>query len=620
MNWVREILQTLFFWLDQIIYGFIPTFYNLFTDIAETTIFTDEIIDLFASKVYALLGIFMLFKVSFSILTYIVNPDEFADKNKGFGKLITNVMITLTLLVATPWIFTQAMNIQRIILRDNIIGKIFSITENNTNVVSNPGDLMAYETLKAFYHVDTTVLPSCKNIMDANCASEFAANVEGDASGFYQTLTYAETTNSVWLYMDFDLVNLEDKSGNYVMSYTPLISTVAGGAIALLLILFCFDIAVRSIKLGFLRMLAPVPIVSRIDPKKGKETFDKWLKACINTYLDLFIRLLSIYFAVFVISIITTNIGIRDAVTGATKDVNLFVIVFIIIGALLFAKQLPQLIYDMLGVKLDGKFTLSPFKKVGEVPLVGNLAARGIGAAGSMIAGQGFKSGWQAGGKAVSWKGDSKSITGGLTRFTDEGRKNRVTQKAHNLGEKLYAENSNQPYDIYKGTNAQAYGESVKSVDDAKSRRDTMQGIYERKKMEFESRRSEMSEEEIQTAIADVDKARIDSLKAASDYDKVKKAHDYMRSQDARNAQIEDAFNSAKDANEAKDRVERYVNLQSQPAPSAQPVNQNIGSSAKQAPTPLTPLPTNDESGWLGASSAEWSSDDDPFGPNSYNN
>ena len=344
MDWLTGVVRWLFFMLDGVIYSFIVTVYNLFVDIAETSIFTEEVIDLFASKVYALLGIFMLFKVSFSILSYIVSPDDFLDKTKGFSKLISNIIITLTLLIVTPWIFTQAMDIQRIVLRDNIIGKIFSTTEINTTVVTDPGATMAYQTLKAFYHLDTDAYSECTGletgtIADRERCKEVGFNNADNFESMEQSLVYAYNTNSVSLYMDEDLLNQKASDDGYTMNYMFLISTLAGGAICLLLIVFCFDVAVRSVKLGFLRMIAPIPIISRIDPKSSKDgPFNKWVKTCISTYLDLFIRLLAIYFAIFVI---TQMMDLRfvDAVTGLETDVNAFVKVFIILGALLFAKQ-----------------------------------------------------------------------------------------------------------------------------------------------------------------------------------------------------------------------------------------------------------------------------------------
>ena len=386
-DWIVGLVRQFFFMLDRVIYSFIVTVYNLFVDIAETSIFTEEVIDLFASKVYALLGIFMLFKVSFSILSYIVSPDDFLDKTKGFSKMISNIIVTLTLLIITPWIFTQAMDIQRIILRDNIVGKIFSTAEINNNIVTDPGSTMAYETFKAFYHLDTDTYPDCiglenSTISDADRerCKEVGFNNADNFESMAQSLRYAYETNSVSIYMDGDLLNHKANDDGYVMNYMYLISTLAGGAVCLLLIVFCFDIAVRSVKLGFLRMIAPVPIVSRVDPKKGKEVFDKWVKVCISTYLDLFIRLIAIYFAIFVI---TQMIDLRfvDAVTGLETEVNAFVKVFIILGALLFAKQLPKLIEDLTGLKMSGKFTLNPLKKLNQTGIPG-LAA--VGAAGAL--------------------------------------------------------------------------------------------------------------------------------------------------------------------------------------------------------------------------------------------
>ena len=71
-------------------------------------------------------------------------------------------------------------------------------------------------------------------------------------------------------------------------------------------------------------------------------------------------------------------------------EVNPFVKVFIILGALMFAKQLPKLISDLTGMKMDGKFTLNPLKKMSEVPIAGKAANLAIGGADSWIHGNGF--------------------------------------------------------------------------------------------------------------------------------------------------------------------------------------------------------------------------------------
>ena len=102
-------------WIDDMIYSLISSVYSLINQLAQTQIFTSGDISGFSRRIYALLGIFMLFKLSFSMITYLVNPDEFSDKSKGFGSLIKNVIITMILIVAVPYIFAEAYYVQKMI-------------------------------------------------------------------------------------------------------------------------------------------------------------------------------------------------------------------------------------------------------------------------------------------------------------------------------------------------------------------------------------------------------------------------------------------------------------------------------------------------------------------------
>ncbi len=414
------------FFLDGIVYKLIGWAYELLIDIANTSIFTEDVIDFFASKVYSLLGIFMLFKVSFSIMTYIVNPDEFSDKNKGFGKVVSNIVITVALLIATPWIFSQAMDLQRIVLKDNIIGKIFSAQPqtSGTGLPTGAGEQMAYETFTAFYHINQEFDAACSTVYETasfgDKCEELIGNIKGSAD--YATTLYMAHNfkNASILLDDYSLLNQKSKNSDaYIMEYMPIISTIAGGLVTWILIMFCLDIALRSVKIGFLRMIAPIPIVSRIDPKKGTEVFNKWLKECTSTYLDLFIRLIAINFAIFIISQMG-SMGFVDQSTGLPADVNFLVKFVIILGALLFAKQLPKLIESITGIKMSSDFTLNPLKKLSEVPLLGRpLAAAG------QLAGHGAL----IGGRALFGRTLGKAF-GGLGNMAKTAWKNKGLDKA----------------------------------------------------------------------------------------------------------------------------------------------------------------------------------------------
>ena len=415
-----SLARGLFFWIDRIIYSFISTVYDLLIDIAQTSVFTNDIFNAFASKVYALLGIFMLFKISFSIFTYIVDPDAFFDKSKGFSKLISNIIVTLVLLILMPWIFNQAMDIQRIILKNNIIGRIFSVnTTNNTidvNLNNDAGNLMAFDVLSAFYHIENTGnYVSCaasSNMTFANkddCQDKLGID-EDEFNNLEEILELSYETKNVDIYLNYDVAFYKTKTDEYVMNYIPILSTLSGLSVLLLLIVFCFDVAVRSVKIGFLRMTAPIPIISRIDPNKGKDVFGKWVKVCINTYLDLFIRLLGIYFAIFIIAQLS-EMRMEDLVTGQEVTVSIFVKVFIILGTLLFAKQFPKLIEEITGIKLDGQFTFNPLKRLGETPFLGGGLA-----AGALLVGRTAKTLGLTFGETVGMLG--RNIGAGIDNFT----------------------------------------------------------------------------------------------------------------------------------------------------------------------------------------------------------
>lgn len=427
MNFLQTILRTVFFWIDSIIYPLIGKVYNLFTSIAETTIIDEDIIKAFGSRIYALLGIFMLFKVSFSILNYIVNPDDFTDKNKGATKLVGNVLISLTLLVVTPMLFTQAYKLQSLILRDNAISNLIFGTVGGVTSSSSldPGREMGYQAFKAFYYLDEENYTECAGIYSGtaggNCASIFSEN----GTELVQIIENTVRTKSVPLYLSWDLLHAKDSDDNFIMTYSPIISTLCGGFIVLILISFCFDIAVRSVKLGFLQILSPIPIISRIDPKSSKDgMFNKWLKTCTTTYLDLFIRLISIYFAMFIIS--NVNLSAKSNVTGEAIQPNALVSVFIILGTLLFAKSLPQLIQDLLGVKLDGKFTINPMSKLRQTPLVGAAVTGTAALAGGAISGgiAGAQAGHVGRGIFQGMMGAGRDIRGKISLMGDDKGKN----------------------------------------------------------------------------------------------------------------------------------------------------------------------------------------------------
>ena len=447
--------RILFRIVDEAVYGIIASVYKLMITIASHQVFNEKTFETFGKRVYALVGIFMLFKLAFSLIRYIVNPDEMKDSKKGGKKLIINVMVVVVLITITPTIFEQSRNLQGLILKENVIGNLIlgisgegNVTANkaakdweliskndndddqttdttedneqtNTGTV-NPGgtdgaairqynlfdktvgDEIATLTFSAFYFpaygncsADISEMKNDEENINASeenpdisypdNITENCLNAFGGEKELAQTYLRGIVFNDIeTLLYDNDLANakLETETGQskFVMKYSVLISTVAGIILLLIFINFCIEVAVRTIKLGFLELMAPIPIISYIDPKSAENgLFSKWLKMCVTTYLSLFIRLAAIYFAIFVIGEITSG--------GIDLTSSPLVTVFLILGALIFANQLPKMIEELVpSLKGSGTFSLNPMKTIGASPLASAAVGGVAGAVGGTLA------------------------------------------------------------------------------------------------------------------------------------------------------------------------------------------------------------------------------------------
>lgn len=364
-NLFTELMRRLFALLDGIVAWAIELLYVLLIKIADTNVF-GELIYQYLGRIYTFLGIFMVFKLSFAMINYIINPDTLTDKGKGFSKLITNVVISLILLAITPNLFDAAFKLQSDLLSSNAVyqivtGKKLPTSEGNSNKsLEENAKVQGKEMSYAVY-------------------SSFIYKSGGDDYEL-EDQKICEIKAGATCLLDEDVIIKKDGK-KFTYEYKYLISTICGCAVAYMLLMFCFDAAVRSVKLGFLQIIAPIPILSMIDPGKGTDKVSKWGKECGKTFIDLFVRLAGIFFALDVIhSILSSKEMMKYYSSGASVN-NLFVRLFVIIGCLMFAKQLPNLIESILGIKLSGDgFSLK--KKLGNVPGLGVAKAAGAGALG----------------------------------------------------------------------------------------------------------------------------------------------------------------------------------------------------------------------------------------------
>lgn len=425
MEIVQNLFRTLMFFLDNIVYGLIPEIYKIFVYLSELNLYGDSSspIQKLVSHIYVLLGIFMLFKISFSLLQYIVDPSAFRDSSKGMGKLVTNVLVTLVLLVSVPFIFDKAMDLQTEIVQSNVIGQLIlgtsmgdlqSDDESNNTIqeIEKRAKDVQFMMFGAFYSLNPAVTKNeqfngCNgksgvfgaiDMATEDCLNDLNEAISGydDASAndvtLYSFFKHGTDGTDDRNFYHFDKLLWWKVDGNYVINYLPFISTAAGIYVVFLLITFCVDIAVRTIKLCFLQMIAPIAIVSYIDPKESISNgkLSAWIKECASTYFSLFLRLATIFLVILLISVISSSIladgGYISGQINSNKY-NIWLYLFLIIGAFMFAKQVPKMIESIFGLKGTGELSLNPFKSIGNILATPAIAAGGAAIGGALGAG-----------------------------------------------------------------------------------------------------------------------------------------------------------------------------------------------------------------------------------------
>lgn len=84
-------------------------------------------------SVYVLIAVFMLFRITISLLEYLIDPDKVSDKSVGAGKLITRIIISLVLLLSANFLFNFSKRVEKSLLEgDSILFNIFEKEDSGT--------------------------------------------------------------------------------------------------------------------------------------------------------------------------------------------------------------------------------------------------------------------------------------------------------------------------------------------------------------------------------------------------------------------------------------------------------------------------------------------------------
>lgn len=385
-NFVSSAILQFIGWVSSLIYSLVSLVTQGFFNLSYIQIFKSDVVEEITARLYVVLAVFMIFKLAFSLIQYLVNPDQVNDKTAGMGKLVSRTATAFIMLIAVPIIFTEfifgppnaepdhtyqaiiARAIPRIILANNV--------DADSDVGRSMGETMAATAFSAFVQPRET----CEG-----APSLTTATISDIADATYQRCSEAVEGG---------------ESSIFAYDYNWLLGLAVGLIMLVIMLFFTVDIAIRAIKLGILRIVAPIPIVTYIDPKSAKDgAFNNWLKALISTFLELFIKVAVIYIIIFIINELTSAQGGIFENTGFDTGEQIYATVFIIIGMLLFAVQASGFIKNIFGIKdAGGSAGLAALMGgAGALLAGGGLAGAALGMASGAQAGAQGKGGGQLG-------------------------------------------------------------------------------------------------------------------------------------------------------------------------------------------------------------------------------
>lgn len=374
-----DFLRSILIGLALHLYWVAEMLFSVFFALAGGELISPDKYELLVKNFYVILGIVMLFIVSFSLLRSMVNPDDQKKGTESVKKIIINLITSSVILLLLPSIFGFAFNVQKSVLNDwNVFGKFFGF-ESNSDI--NSGENTSVTS--AAYSITNNIYTAFFNVNEDNCGDKTIEECQKDISpnngkiiikngesltNFKEVIDHVDKNGNPRLYMNFS-----EAWGRKQIEYNLLLSILCGLLLLWSIASFCIDMATRLIKLCFYQIIAPLPLFFRVIPdSKLSGTFNQWVKVTLTCYLEVYIRIIVIYFVVF----LCTKFDIPTA-PGGSIIANNIIKALVYVGLITFMRQAPKLISEVTGID-SGNMKLGIKDK---------LAAGGAFTAGAIIGG-----------------------------------------------------------------------------------------------------------------------------------------------------------------------------------------------------------------------------------------
>ena len=415
---LKAILGYIFLAIDSVVYFFVSQGFKMYIALAQFKLFDDKVFDDLINRTYIIIGVIALFIVAYALLNSIINPDNASKGDKSLSKIVKNFIFAIIGIAIVPTVFNYFYYFQRVVLCNNLIPKILlaqkgddsqanllnddkigtqfatylfqsffypkSIENMNMTDVDNDGDLLKSEAVKVEVGLIDDVFSDEENVN-----IEKYKDYDSDNKGNYNLqMAYEGAMNGEMFFTAFRPFLLGDVGFansvlNNTVNYMIIISTIAGVYCAYVLASLCIDMAIRAVKLGYLELIAPLPIMTLIIPGKDG-VFKAWIKKTGSCAFEVFTRLFIVSFVIYLIRTIpqlfTATTFSYGGCTAFGVITALLIRALVYCGLLTFLKQAPKFLSEATGIKSDG-FKLGIADKLGEMALIGGAAKNGVRAA-----------------------------------------------------------------------------------------------------------------------------------------------------------------------------------------------------------------------------------------------
>lgn len=341
------------------VYSVAKFVFEIFLILANGTVVDDINYSLVLNNFYIIIGVCMLFIIAFYLLKMMIDPD---DSNKGTStvrKIIINLITSSIIMALLPTIFTFMFDVQKAVVRDyNVIGRIFGYggsvapeTCQGDDCEKCIGEQIKAGSYKivngvftAFFNanIDSTDESSLNSVMVVQQSIE---DDEGETN-LYNTINDVDQTGKFRRYNAY-----VDKIRDDYIDFNWLLSIIAGCLLIYVGVSFCFDMAVRLVKLVFYQIIAPIPIYLRIVPEgKMSSVFNNWMKVTLSCYFEVYVRIFVCYIAIYLVNALLKTQFMTETVFCIGGLGGLLARAFVIMGIVTFMRRAPKLIAEVTGI------------------------------------------------------------------------------------------------------------------------------------------------------------------------------------------------------------------------------------------------------------------------------